>query len=286
MSDTPIQHVSDTAIWVAAYRAEETHRPDALFHDRFAELLVGEAGHALARKMPRSRAVAWAIVIRTCIVDDFVRAALAQGVDTVLNLGAGLDSRPYRLPLPPTLRWIEVDYPRLLEFKEDRLRHETPVCHLRRVKLDLSDRPARLQLFDEINAQSKKVFVLAEGVLPYLTNDATAALADDLRRFPNFQLWAVDYVSPRLMQYFTRGRAARSMRHAPFQFNPGNWEQFFAQRGWQVREFRYMGEEGERLRRPYQLPWPFKILARFAPPQRLQTLRRLSGFVMLEPKSP
>jgi len=37
----------------------------------------------------------WAIVIRTCIIDDYIRLAVAQGIDTVLNLGAGLDTRPY-----------------------------------------------------------------------------------------------------------------------------------------------------------------------------------------------
>ena len=41
MSDTPIHHVSDTAIWVAACRAQDSRRPAALFHDRFADQLVG-----------------------------------------------------------------------------------------------------------------------------------------------------------------------------------------------------------------------------------------------------
>jgi methyltransferase (TIGR00027 family) len=284
MPDTLIQHVSDTAIWVAAYRAWETKRPDALFQDPFADRLVGESGHALARKMFQRGSVAWAIVIRTCLIDDFIRTLVAEGVDTILNLGAGLDSRPYRLALPPSLRWIEVDYPHVIELKEDRLRTEKPTCQLRRVKMDLSDRPARLQLFEEINASAKKVLVLTEGVVPYLSNTATAELAGDLRAMTNFQFWALDYLSPYLMKYFARGRIARRLRHAPFQFNPENWVQFFAERRWQVRDFRYMGEEAVRLKRPYPFPWLVRMLLRFAPPQRRQAMQRMSGFVLLEAK--
>lgn len=43
MTDTPIENVSDTAFWVAHYRALETKRPDALFHDPLAGVLAGEA---------------------------------------------------------------------------------------------------------------------------------------------------------------------------------------------------------------------------------------------------
>ena len=46
----------------------------------------------------------WYVVIRTIIIDDLINQAISQGVDTVLNLGAGLDTRPYRMQLPKTLR--------------------------------------------------------------------------------------------------------------------------------------------------------------------------------------
>ena len=53
MSTSPISNVSDTARWVAVYRARESARPDALFHDPYAELLAGERGRAIAAFMPR-----------------------------------------------------------------------------------------------------------------------------------------------------------------------------------------------------------------------------------------
>jgi O-methyltransferase involved in polyketide biosynthesis len=42
MTDTLIENVSDTAFWIAHYRAVESARPDALFRDPLAALLAGE----------------------------------------------------------------------------------------------------------------------------------------------------------------------------------------------------------------------------------------------------
>jgi O-methyltransferase involved in polyketide biosynthesis len=61
--------------------------------------------------MPGRFLTAWAVVVRTCIIDDYIRTAVEGGVDTILNLGCGLDTRPYRMDLPKSLLWIEADYP-------------------------------------------------------------------------------------------------------------------------------------------------------------------------------
>ena len=74
------------------------------------------------------------MVIRTVIIDDLIKRAIAKGVDTIINLGAGLDTRPYRMDLPRSLRWIEVDYFHVIALKETRLAEETPRCRLERQK--------------------------------------------------------------------------------------------------------------------------------------------------------
>ena len=61
------------------------------------------------------------MVIRTLIIDDLIENAVAAGIDTVVNLGAGLDARPYRMKLPESLHWIEVDYPQVIDWKADKL---------------------------------------------------------------------------------------------------------------------------------------------------------------------
>ncbi len=137
MATALIGNVSDTAFWVAHHRALESERADALFRDPLARILAGDRGRQIADEMPQPQMTSWAIVIRTCIIDDFIRYAIAQGADMILNLGAGLDTRPYRMELPGSLAWIEVDYPDVIAFKESRYLAEETERLGRRLPLSL-----------------------------------------------------------------------------------------------------------------------------------------------------
>jgi methyltransferase (TIGR00027 family) len=304
VTDALIEHVSDTAFWVAHDRALETERVDALFRDRFAGLLAGERGKQIAQAMPMTSISGWAIVIRTCIIDDYIRFAIAQGADMVLNLGAGLDARPYRMDLPQSLVWVEADYPEVIKFKEKRLSSEKPRCQLERVKLDLTNFSDRRSVFATLNARAKKMLVLTEGVIPYLSVEDVGSLADDLKALDHACYWIVDHYSPKIIKYLHRSRMGQNaflglylhrrgmrqkMQNAPFKFKPADWFAFFAEHGWHCKEIRYLAAEGERLRRPIQLPLFLKVILRirglFASQKQRAALRKLSGYVMLEPRT-
>jgi NADPH:quinone reductase-like Zn-dependent oxidoreductase len=77
-----------------------------LFHDPLADQIAGERGHAIVAAAPR---ISWAVVARTKIIDNLVLDMIGHGCDRVLNLAAGLDTRPYRLDLPSDLTWAEGD---------------------------------------------------------------------------------------------------------------------------------------------------------------------------------
>src|SRR5690349_1295576 len=110
----PITSVSDTARWVAIYRAMETERPDALCKDPYARRLAGAQGQAIVDHLPRGRRMAWPMIVRTAVMDEIILRTIALNkVDTVMNLAAGLDTRPYRLPLPADLHWVDVDLPEM-----------------------------------------------------------------------------------------------------------------------------------------------------------------------------
>src|SRR5580692_642368 len=107
-TSVPIQDVSETALMVAMWRARENEHPKPLFRDPFAAKLAGERGRQIIAGLPKRRAFMshWMMAIRTAIIDEMIRKAIAEGVDTILNLGAGLDTRPYRMDLPGDLLWI------------------------------------------------------------------------------------------------------------------------------------------------------------------------------------
>jgi methyltransferase (TIGR00027 family) len=279
-----INDVSDTALWVAVFRADESKRHDALFQDPLAGLLAGERGREIAAKMSMSRYTSWSIVIRTCIIDAYVRKLAAEGVDTVLNLGAGLDTRPYRLALPKSLRWIEVDYPHIIEKKENLLAKNEPLFPLERVKLDLADLGSRKAFFKKVNSESKKVLILTEGVTPYLTNDQVAHLAEDLHDEPHFRYWIVDYNSPVVVKHLQSAKRRREMGSAQFQFAPEDWEGFFAQNGWQIAERRYSAKESFKLGRSIPVPWWYAVIRRFIPRKNPDDSMKFSGYFLMEPK--
>ena len=188
MPEPLIRNISDTAQWAAAFRAQETERRDALFRDPLARRLAGERGEQIASAMTMHTKNAWSWVMRTYVFDQYVERQLGAGVDTVLNLAAGLDARPYRMDVSPTLRWIEVDLPDLLAYKEEILAGERPRCVLERIPMDLSDVARRRALFSQIGATSKRVLIISEGLLVYLSAEdvGSRATADvpllDLRR--------------------------------------------------------------------------------------------------------
>jgi methyltransferase (TIGR00027 family) len=288
MPEAPlIQDVSDTAFMVAAWRGMESERGDALFRDPLAMKLAGEHGKAIVNAIPQhARFGQWLVSVRTHIIDAYIRSALADGVDTVVNLGAGLDTRPYRMDLPASLTWVEVDVAKIIALKQERLRDETPSCRLERVALDLADAAQRQRLFAGIADKAQKALVLTEGVVPYLDTQDAGALADALRAHPSFRYWIVDYMSPQAISHRRRVEHRLKMKNAPFKFDPVDYFTFFKTHGWQVKDIRYIPEEGKRLGRPLPLPLPFKLWIKFTNlfgAKRPEAFGRSVGFVLFEP---
>jgi methyltransferase (TIGR00027 family) len=297
-SDAPIRNISDTAIWAAMYRAGETDRPEPLFRDPFARRLAGERGERIFASMPGQEKHSWAWVIRTYSFDQFIEQQVRDGVDMVINLAAGLDARPYRMALPPQLRWIEVDLPDLLSWKENVLRDEQPRCRLERVALDLSDVAARRQLFARLGAESRKALVITEGLLIYLERDEVAALAEDLRAALGFQHWVLDIASPGLLRMLQGEIGDRlSEAKAPLKFGPTEGPDFFAAHGWRKMGVASTAKTGARLHRgpfflrivtllpeparPGNRPWGGVCL--FAKEPLAQNIGELDGHSSAEP---
>lgn len=245
-----IHHISDTARWAAVYRARETEKPDGVFRDPYARRLAGERGEEIARSQPFHEQNAWSWVTRTYNFDALITAQLRQGVDLVLNLAAGLDARPYRMALPSSLRWIEVDHPEILDYKEEVLRNDQPNCLLERVRLDLADVEARRVLFNALGAKATKALIISEGLLIYLNNYEVAALAQDLARPPAFQRWVLDIASPGLLKLIQKQSSADfSTGSVPLKFAPDEGPQFFAPHGWQPLEVRSTLKTAAQLKR-------------------------------------
>ena len=273
-----IRNVSDTARWVAVYRAQENERPDAVFRDPFARRLAGERGEQIAKSMPLGRDSSWSMVTRTYLIDAFVREEVQRGVDTVVNLAAGLDSRPYRMGLPASLRWIEVDLPEIIDYKEQVLRDEKPVCHLDRMRVDLANTIARKEAFGRIGGEAKRALVITEGLLIYLTAEAVAELANDLAAVPAFSSWIVDLASPGLLRMLSKRMGPQLRETAPFRFAPEEGTNFFARAGWHPADVRSLLKNAAAIKR---LPLLLRLFAFLPENEKSRRHRPWSGVCLL-----
>jgi methyltransferase (TIGR00027 family) len=259
MPDPLIRDVSDTARWMAVYRARESERDDAVFRDPFARALAGERGERIANALTFGDENAWSFIARTYLFDRFVTRLVQHGADTIVNLAAGLDTRPYRMALPPSLRWVEVDLPDILDYKEEILGDAKPMCSLERVRLDLSNEDGRRGLFADIGRRSRQVAVISEGLVIYLMADAVASLARDLAGPPTFQHWVLDLASPGLVEMMKHSMGdAMNDAGAPFLFAPAEGPPFFAAHGWQSIEVRPLLKAAAKLAR---LPLALRVVA-------------------------
>jgi methyltransferase (TIGR00027 family) len=253
MSTTPlsIEHVSDTAILTAFGRAIESGRPNALFSDPFARTLVGIRGEQLAASNPNINGIAQAVAVRTYVVDELILKAVSKGeIDTILNLGAGLDTRPYRLPLPSWLRWIDCDLPGVLSYKSDNLSNIHPNCTLEYVPLNITDDRARRTIFQQINQSARSVLVVSEGLLIYLKPIQVTAIAIDLREQQRFLWWLTDLSSPYGLQLLARFLGADSQSsQVKVEFAPEEGIEFFHNFGWRKIELRFLVDEALCLKR-------------------------------------
>jgi methyltransferase (TIGR00027 family) len=236
-ADSSVRNISDTARWVAYFRARETQRPDALFRDPFAERLTGERGFQIANTLPQGNKHEWAWVARTYLFDKFLSREIQAGAGLVVNLAAGLDARPYRMELPPALQWVEVDFPEIISYKEEILRNEKPRCRLERISLDLSDVPARRAFFAELDRQATNIVVMSEGLLIYFTAGDVASLAQDLAFGEHFRSWIIDLASPGQLKLMQRSTGKQlSDANAAFKFGPPEGANFFMPHGWEPND--------------------------------------------------
>jgi len=280
----PIQNVSDTARWVAVYRAMETARRDAIFRDPFAERLAGERGHQIVSEMKRGRQMAWAMIVRTAVFDEMIMDRVRNhGVDTVINLAAGLDARAWRLPLPPTLQWFDIDLPAMTEYKATAMRGETPKCRYEAIAADLANSAERDDVLRRVAGVARTALVVSEGLLVYLGDDQVASLAQTLHVQPSIKWWITDLANPMLLQIMTRmwGKSVEA-GSAPFRFAPADSAAFFAPLGWREIEFRSGMDEARRLKREMKLMWLWRLLAYLNRPSRRKAMQKMSGYALFE----
>ena len=262
--DGKITHISDTALMVAACRAHESELEDAFVHDPFAARLAGQRGAAILRALPHSNVVRLGLAVRTCFVDELLLDALVTyPIATVLSVGCGLDTRPWRLDLSPDLRWIEIDFADVLDYKDRLMSGERSRCRRERLTVDLNDAAQRCAMYEA--AGSTSALMVTEGLLLYLPAATVDALATEASIHSGVAHWISD-ITTKVLGGGTD--TTQPIRHAQASdaLKGEQILQVLQRHGWTTSAMRsYISDVGfvfERVRRamggatPPRLPYP------------------------------
>jgi methyltransferase (TIGR00027 family) len=282
-----IAHIADTARWMAYVRAVESDRPDALFRDPYSRQLAGDLGESIARDIGHIDLIANAIATRTAVLDRLILQMVARDqVDLVLNIGCGLDTRPWRLELPGSLRWVDVDLPALLDHKAQILPMHHARCRYEALAADFLDRQQRAGVLAQFPT-ARSVLTVTEGLLVYLSPAQVVALARDLGAHPGCQWWLTDLMGLRALQMLRQAWASK-LASSEFRFAPADSVEFFRRLGWREHSFHSAQEEARRLNRSVPVPLLGRLLFFMAGSSAREELRRLAGVALFarEPDSP
>jgi methyltransferase (TIGR00027 family) len=191
MVSTTSPDVAWTSMLTAYARAQETRRPDPLFSDelagRFVSAYAGDFGQGNALpdlgpandrgSSPLWNGFSFYLAMRTPFFDEGILRA-APRTPQVVVLGAGLDSRAFRLGLGRETTVFEIDRAPVQKFKSDVLDQvgAEPTCVRRTIAADMVTDDLADALIDAGFDEQKPTCWVAEGLFVYLTS----AECDDL----------------------------------------------------------------------------------------------------------
>lgn len=186
---SPHGKLASTARWTAGARALENRRPDRLFADPWAEELAGAEGMSWAEQRGEDKLAP--IILRTRFFDDFLLHTLQQEqARQVILLGAGLDTRAFRLDWPPNTCLYELDQPAVLQHKEQVLSAAgaAPACDRRTIRIDLTAPWEEALLASGFDSHQPSIWLL-EGFLFYLATPDINHLIDRVTGLAACESW-------------------------------------------------------------------------------------------------
>lgn len=260
-----LDRVAQTSRWTAAARARESARPDRLFEDPLAGALAGPEGFALLDAEPTGASASPHIAIRTRVFDDWLLDVTRPGgPHQVVLLGAGMDTRAFRLPWTPGTSLWELDRPDLLALKSEILDRAgaQPRCDRRLVGVDLASSawPERLVASGFDPAQPSAWLV--EGFFAYLDEPVVEQVLATISSLaaPGSYL-GTDFISEDFLSHPWMASYLRDLerRGTPWRFGTNQPEALLARHGWRAIA-RQPGEEGASFGR-----WPWPVAPREVP---------------------
>ncbi len=207
VKDAGLVGAQKTASPVLRAKALDNRLSDPILGDKYAEQAMRRLDPDYDNRRFGTSQMGLAAVVRAKAHDDWARTFLADHPDAVvLHLGCGLDARVYRIDPPATVDWYDLDYPSIIELRQQFL---PPREHYTLIGSNVTD----LTWLDSI-PRDRPVLMIAEGLVPYLTEaDVQRLLTNIVDDFPTGQIqfdtvpvwaWRTSKWDPTLRKYDTQ----------------------------------------------------------------------------------
>jgi methyltransferase (TIGR00027 family) len=260
--ETPAENpVSATAYWTLAARYADATSARSVANDTFAERFMNDEARAIAHRFRSQRRASASFPVRHRVIDELVAAELERRPSSlVLVVGAGFDARAFRLRGG---RWVEVDEPALLTYKESRLPAGEAPNELVRVPVRFAQESLAEALAPY--ASEERVVIVLEGVLGYLGEGPRTELVDTLGALFPRQLVVCDLTTRTFLARYGR-RLMAMLRDAGADFASSDTpEAVFLERGYRAVERLSIPQRGAELGASGA---PSKLLVRLLPSLR------------------
>jgi methyltransferase (TIGR00027 family) len=183
------QGVGSTALGVATFRLIEQYQPKEIrmFNDPLVRDLLDAPTQAMMQFASTrvfmikqlevlGKGLYGGQVCRTRYIDDAVEAALAAGISQVVLLGAGFDTRPYRLPGMERVKVFEIDLPGVQNDKKKRLQKHFGHLpgNVTFISIDFEAQTLEAVFAETVFDSSSPAVFVWEGVTPYISEKAVS----------------------------------------------------------------------------------------------------------------
>jgi methyltransferase (TIGR00027 family) len=172
-----LSNLPRTACFTASVRASESLRPDALFHDPFAEKLSlgmnfkSRGMNKGGSKSPLQSEDLPFVQVRTRYIDDLIMYHVRNSnIRQMVLLGAGMDARAYRLDLPQDMYVYEIDVDEIMQIKQKLLEYDVSKCHRFTISAELTMNDWTQKLINVDFDRLKPAIWIGEGFFMYISD--------------------------------------------------------------------------------------------------------------------
>ena len=221
--------ISNTAFYCCGIRMLDAEHPRSLCNDHFAKRFMDARGLQIFAPFRSETMPNISNTLRCHIIDEAVRSQLLEHPDSlIITVGAGFDTRPYRIKGG---EWVEIDEPQIMTYKNEKMPIAECTNNLTRISIDFANETLTEKL--AAYRQHQHIIIVIEGVFMYLENDAIETTIKQLQTLFPKHILLCDLMTKKMFDQFARSVHDKLVvAGARFTARPDNPAAIFTQHGY------------------------------------------------------